>query len=95
MVLEASCHTNARFTLSENGDIWWLCRDEDGRAFVLHEANRPSGGQVTQMEIGDFLRPGRAGPEHQALIRLIGQLATLGDDDTTPPVTAREEGGSS
>jgi hypothetical protein len=81
--------------LSENGDIWWLCRDEDGRAFVLHEANRPSGGQVTQMEIGDFLRPGRAGPEQQALIRLIGQLATLGDADTTPPVTAREGGGSS
>jgi hypothetical protein len=26
---------------------------------------------------------------------LIGQLATLGDADTTPPVTAREGGGSS
>ena len=50
---------------------------------------------TTGVEIGDFLRPGREGPEHQALIRLIGQLATLGDDDTTPPVTAREEGGSS
>jgi hypothetical protein len=73
-----------RIYLSENGDIWWLCRDEDGRTFVLHEANRPSGGQVTQMEIGDFLGAGRTGPEHQALIRLIGQLATLGDADTTP-----------
>ncbi len=24
---------------SENGDRWLLCRDDDGRAFVLHKAN--------------------------------------------------------
>jgi len=26
---------------SENGDRWLLCRDEDGRVFVLHKANVP------------------------------------------------------
>jgi hypothetical protein len=32
---------------SENGDRWWLCRD-DGRVFVLHKANDSSGGTVTK-----------------------------------------------
>ena len=27
---------------SENGDRWLLCRDDDGRAFVLHKANMSS-----------------------------------------------------
>lgn len=58
---------------SENGDRWWLCRD-DGRVFVLHKANVSSGGTVTKIELGDFLGAGKAGPEHQALIRLIGSL---------------------
>jgi hypothetical protein len=29
---------------SENGDRWRLCRDDDGRIFVLHKANVSSGG---------------------------------------------------
>ena len=52
---------------SENGDRWLLCRDDDGRAFVLHKANVSSGGTATKIE-------GKAGPEHQALARLIGRL---------------------
>ena len=24
---------------SENGDRWLLCRDDDGRVFILHKAN--------------------------------------------------------
>jgi hypothetical protein len=59
---------------SENGDRWLLCRDDDGRAFVLHKANVSSGGTATKIEIGDFLGRGKAGPEHQALARLIGRL---------------------
>ena len=62
---------------SENGDRWWLCRD-DGRVFVLHRANVSSGGTVTKIELGDFLGAGKAGPEHQALIRLIGSLVESG-----------------
>jgi hypothetical protein len=59
---------------SENGDRWFLCRNEDGRVFVLHKANVSSGGATTQIELGDFLGRGKAGPEHQALTRLIGSL---------------------
>jgi hypothetical protein len=59
---------------SENGDQWLLCRDDDGRVFVLHKANVSSGGTETKIELGDFLGRGKAGPEHQALARLIGSL---------------------
>jgi hypothetical protein len=64
-----------RIYSSENGDTWWLCRADGGRAFDLHEANLPSGGKVTQIEIGDFLGAGRVGPEHQALLKLVGEIA--------------------
>jgi hypothetical protein len=63
---------------SENGDRWLLCRDDDGRVFVLHKANLSSGGTATKIELRDFLGKGKAGPEHQALARLIG---TLVDND--------------
>jgi hypothetical protein len=63
---------------SENGDRWLLSRDDDGRAFVLHKANPSSGGKVSSIERGDFLGAGKAGPEHQALIRLIGSLVESG-----------------
>jgi hypothetical protein len=59
---------------SENGDRWLLCREDDGRVFVLHKANVSAGGTVTKIELGDFLGRGKAGPEHQALARLIGSL---------------------
>jgi hypothetical protein len=59
---------------SENGDRWFLSRDDDGRAFILHKANLSSGGQVSSIELSDFLCAGKAGPAHQALIRLIGSL---------------------
>ena len=59
---------------SENGDRWLLYRDDDGRVFVLHKANLSSGGTATKIELGDFLGRGKAGPEHQALARLIGTL---------------------
>jgi len=60
--------------LSENGDRWLLCRADDGRTFVLHKANVSSGGKITSIELGDFMRKGNAGPEHQALASLIGGL---------------------
>jgi hypothetical protein len=59
---------------SENGDRWLLCRDDDGRVFVLHKANVSSGGPATRIELGDFLGRGKARPEHQALARLVGSL---------------------
>ena len=59
---------------SENGDRWLLCRGDDGSVFVLHKANMSSGGTTTKTELGDFLGRDKAGPEHQALARLIGSL---------------------
>ena len=58
---------------SPNGDRWHLCKDASGRVFVLHQANIPSGGQTSQIELGDFLTRGY-GPEQQALFQMIGTL---------------------
>ena len=60
---------------SANGDRWLLVRDDTGRTFVRHEANRASGGTVTNSEITEFLSRGGLGPEKQELLRLIGSLA--------------------
>jgi hypothetical protein len=62
---------------SENGDSWWLCFEETGRVCVLHEANASSGGKASKLEIADFLSEGKAGPEHQAFIRMLGELAKV------------------
>jgi hypothetical protein len=44
---------------SPNGDRCHLARDTASwRVFIRHEANQPSGGQVTDIEIGDFLTSG-------------------------------------
>jgi hypothetical protein len=41
---------------SPNGDRWFLARDpRTGSGFVRHQANAPSGGQVTNVEVADFL----------------------------------------
>lgn len=57
---------------SPNGDSWFLARDPaTGSAFVRHQANAPSGGQVTDIELGAFLSASGS-PEHEALLRLIG-----------------------
>src|SRR5215831_10833304 len=59
---------------SPNGDTWFLARDpRTGLAFVRHQANTPSGGQVTDLEIGAFLNRPR-NPEQDALFRAIGVL---------------------
>jgi hypothetical protein len=58
---------------SPNGDRWFLCREGD-RVFVLHSANESSGGKLTPIELGDFLRKGNAGAEHLALRDMIGGL---------------------
>ena len=60
---------------SANGDRWSLVRDAASeRVFVRHEPNVSSGGRASDIEVGDFLARGDRGPEHQALLRLIGTL---------------------
>src|SRR5215469_12641804 len=59
---------------SPNGDAWFLARDPaTGLAFVRHEANKPSGGQVTDIDIGAFLN-GPRNAEQEALLQVIGGL---------------------
>jgi hypothetical protein len=41
---------------------------------IEHQPNASSGGQTTHIEIGDFVMHGGHGPEHLALLRLIGTL---------------------
>jgi hypothetical protein len=58
-----------------NGDRWSLVRETaPERVVIEHQPQAASGGQTTHIEIGDFLVHGGHGPEHQALLRLIGTL---------------------
>jgi hypothetical protein len=80
---------------SPNGDIWSLARDPaTGTAFVRHQANAPSGGHVTDLELGAFLG-GPRNPKHEALLRLIGASildprGAEADDEPAAVNTGRE-----
>jgi MerR HTH family regulatory protein len=64
---------------SPNGDRWLLAREpEAGRVFVRHIPNVPSGGKITDIEIGAFLCERNYGPQHIELLRLIGTLVENG-----------------
>ena len=64
---------------SPNGGRRTVVRDPgSGRVFVRHEPNLSSGGRASDIEVGDFLVRGGHGPEHQALLRLIGTLVEGG-----------------
>ena len=73
------------FYESSNGDKWLIARDPaTDHVFVQHRANLPSGGHVTDVEVSRFLRADAAGPEHQALRRLIEELRQPTTDSTWP-----------
>ena len=62
---------------SPNGDAWFLGREPTtGQAFIIHQPNAPSGGRLSHIELGEFLRTGNA-PEQQALLRLIATLVEV------------------
>jgi hypothetical protein len=66
-----------KFASSSNGDCWLLGRDpQSGFGYVLHEANRASGGARTRIEVGEFLAHRSLAPEHCALLSMIGGLAS-------------------
>lgn len=63
---------------SPTGDTWFLAREPaSGNAFVIHQPNAPSGGRLSHIELGEFLRSNENRPEHQALLRLIGTLVEV------------------
>jgi hypothetical protein len=65
---------SAELYRSPNGDTWFLGREpENGHAFIIHQPNAPSGGRLSHIELGAFLREA-AGPEQQSLLRLIEHL---------------------
>ena len=74
---------------SENGDRWWLRRG-DAAVVVLHEPNAASGGHTSETSVGAFLRDGAGGPEHRALLDLIGTL--VDQPPAAPPAPAPEPG---
>ena len=42
---------------STNGDAWFLGREPtNGNAFIIHQPNAPSGGRLSHIELGEFLR---------------------------------------
>src|SRR4051794_7921433 len=42
---------------SPNGDSWFLGREPmNGHAFIIHQPNDPSGGRLSHIELGAFLR---------------------------------------
>jgi hypothetical protein len=60
---------------SSNGDVWSLARHPaSSTPVVKHQPNAGSGGRTSYIEIGRFLRGSANGPEHQALLNLIGTL---------------------
>lgn len=70
---------------SPGGDCWYLGREpSNGRAFVIHQPNGPSGGRLSHIELGAFLSDGSGRPEQQALLRLIGTLVDV------PPYADRD-----
>ena len=74
---------------SPNGDKWFLSDDPaTGNVFIRHEANIPSGGHVTEMDIATFLSSGQRNPEHQALLHLLGTLLK-GESAATPKGSRR------
>ncbi len=73
---------------SPNGNSWFLGREPtNGQAFVIHQPNGPSGGRLSHIELGSFLRDGSDRPEQRALLRLIGTLVEVppyGDRSQAP-----------
>jgi hypothetical protein len=59
---------------SSNGDVWHLVRTGTGGVFVNHQPNEASGGRPSSEEVAAFLATHPYGPQHQALLSLIGSL---------------------
>src|SRR5918996_1546059 len=69
--------TSSNEAATDANDSWFLGREPtNGHAFIIHQPNAPSGGRLSHIELGEFLRMGN-GPEQQALLRLIGTLVEV------------------
>ena len=69
---------------SSNGDRWRLvCDAAAGRVLVRHEANRASGGHVTETEARAFLETVADSPERDAVQALL-EAAGVHQKEATP-----------
>lgn len=67
-----------------NEDSWFLCLGGDpADVFVFHEANSPSGGLPSRIELTDFLLKRTGSPEQHALLVMIGSLVHTADTGAT------------
>ena len=65
-------HAMKQFSLSSNGDRWFLTKNKlNGEAVVLHRANAPAGGHETVTSVADFLSVRPLGPEREALLAIL------------------------
>jgi hypothetical protein len=72
---ERVTHHMRELYYSATGDRWHLVRDDESEeVFVTHRPTATPGGQSTNIELGTFLSQNGQGPQHQALLRLIGSL---------------------
>jgi hypothetical protein len=67
---------------SSNGDVWFLVRNPDGRFYVQHQPNQASGGKSSCLDVATFLATSPQGPQHQAIVSLIGSLV---EGEQIPP----------
>ena len=75
-------HPMLQFSLSSNGDQWYLIRENGTiKTKVVHEANLSSGGAVTCISIEDFLRENPEAPERQDFLRLVADLLAIEFDE--------------
>jgi hypothetical protein len=74
---EGSMSDRRELYRSPTGDTWFLGREPaNGRAFIIHQPDAPSGSRRSHIELGEFLRSAE-GPEQQALLRLIATLVDV------------------
>ena len=60
------------FSISSNGDRWYLVKDSTtDEPYVVHKANPSSGGHETRTPVKTFLDIRPFGPERDALIDLL------------------------
>ena len=69
---------------SSNGDSWFLVRNELGHVSVVHQPNKASGGKGSAFGIGEFLSQQPVGPQHEALLRLVGTLTDKQVTESAP-----------
>jgi hypothetical protein len=58
---------------SPNGDRWFIAHGGDGRVFIRHEPNEPSGGEPANFGILEFMAQ-QQGPQHEAFLSLVSQV---------------------